>query len=278
MRKVLFKSLLLSLLVWLPALAQDVTVTGRVTSSDDGSALPGVSVQVKGMTRGATTDANGAYRVSVPTGPARLVFSYIGFGNQEVAVDSRTTINIVLTASAQSLNEIVITAQGIERDKRSLGYSTQEVGGSQISQRSEPTVLNALQGKVPGVSITGASGAPGASTNINIRGITSFNGSNQPLIIVDGIIFNNDVNNGINTLFGTQPANRLNDVNPDNIESLNILKGPAAAVLYGSRASAGAIVITTKSGKNQMVPVMKRTSADIAAHTSARCRGASSRA
>ncbi|WP_461051188.1 SusC/RagA family TonB-linked outer membrane protein [Spirosoma arcticum] len=250
MRKILLASWLLSLLFCLPALAQDVTVNGRVTSSDDGSALPGVSIQVKGTTRGATTDAEGQYRLSVPAN-ARLVFSFIGFDNQEIAVGNQSTINVSLTSGAQSLDEIVVTAQGIERDKRSLGYSTQEVGGALLQQKSEPTLLNSLQGKLAGVQITGASGAPGASTNINIRGITSFNGSNQPLIVVDGIIFNNDVNNTQNTLFGSQPANRLNDINPDNIESLNVLKGPAAAALYGSRASAGAIVITTKSGRNQ---------------------------
>lgn len=250
MRKILLASWLLSLLFCLPVLAQDVTVNGRVTSSDDGSALPGVSIQVKGTTRGTTTDAEGQYRLSVPAN-SRLVFSFIGFNNQELPVGNQTTINVSLTSGAQSLDEIVVTAQGIERDKRSLGYSTQEVSGTQLAQRSEPTLLNALQGKLAGVQITGASGAPGASTNINIRGITSFNGSNQPLIVVDGIIFNNDVNTTQSTLFGTQPANRLNDINPESIESLNVLKGPAAAVLYGSRASAGAIVITTKSGRNQ---------------------------
>jgi len=250
MCRIFLGSWFLSLLFCLPLMAQDMAISGRVTSSDDDSSLPGVSIQVKGTTRGTITDAEGRYRISVPAN-SRLVFSFIGFGSEEVSVGNQTTINVKLSSGLQSLDEVVVTAQGIERDKRSLGYSTQEIGGNQISQRSEPTVLNALQGKVAGVSITGASGAPGASTNINIRGITSFNGSNQPLIIVDGIIFNNDVNNGINTLFGTQPANRLNDINPDNIESLNILKGPAAAVLYGSRASAGAIIITTKSGKNQ---------------------------
>ena len=250
MRKLLLASWLLSLLFCLPVLAQDVSVSGRVTSSDDGSALPGVSVQVKGTTRGAITDASGAYKISVPT-DARLVFSFIGYTAQEVAVGSKTTINVALVAGSQSLDEIVVTAQGIERDKRSLGYATQEVGGNLLAQRSEPNLLNALQGKVAGVNITGSSGAPGASTNINIRGITSFNGSNQPLIVVDGIIFSNDVNNTQNTLFGTQPSNRLADINPESIESVNILKGPAAAVLYGSRASAGAIVITTKSGRNQ---------------------------
>ncbi|QMW01106.1 SusC/RagA family TonB-linked outer membrane protein [Spirosoma foliorum] len=250
MRKILFGSWLLSLLFCLPVLAQDIAVSGHVTSSDDGSTLPGVSVQVKGTTRGAITDANGTYTINVPAN-ARLVFSFIGYTGQEIAVGNKTTVNVVLVAGSQSLDEIVVTAQGIERDKRSLGYATQEVGGNILAQRSEPNLLNALQGKLAGVSITGSSGAPGASTNINIRGITSFNGSNQPLIVVDGIIFSNDVNNTQNTLFGTQPSNRLADINPESIESVNVLKGPAAAVLYGSRASAGAIVITTKSGRNQ---------------------------
>ncbi|MCX6218260.1 SusC/RagA family TonB-linked outer membrane protein [Spirosoma sp.] len=250
MQKILLGSWLLSLLFCLPVLAQDIAVSGRVTSSDDGSTLPGVSVQVKGTTRGAITDADGNYRISVPAN-ARLVFSFIGYTGQEVAVGNKTTINVTLVAGSQSLDEIVVTAQGIERDKRSLGYATQEIGGNILAQRSEPNLLNALQGKVAGVNITGSSGTPGASTNINIRGITSFNGSNQPLIVVDGIIFSNDVNLTQNTLFGTQPSNRLADINPESIESVNVLKGPAAAVLYGSRASAGAIVITTKSGRNQ---------------------------
>ena len=250
MRKILLGSWLLSLLFCLPVLAQDLAVSGRVTSSDDGSTLPGVSVQVKGTTRGAITDANGNYQISVSPN-ARLIFSFIGYAGQEVAVGNKSTVNVVLVPGSQSLDEIVVTAQGIERDKRSLGYATQEVGGNLLSQRSTPDLLNSLQGKLAGVNITGSSGAPGASTNINIRGITSFNGSNQPLIVVDGIIFSNDVNLTQNTLFGTQPSNRLADINPESIESLNVLKGPAAAVLYGSRASAGAIVITTKSGRNQ---------------------------
>ena len=250
MRKVVMLSWLFSWVLCLPLLAQDISISGRVTSSDDGAGLPGVSIQVKGASRGTTTDANGAFKLSAPSGSV-LVFSYIGYATQEISVGNRTTINVTLAPGAQSLDEIVVTAQGIERDKRTLGYSTQEISGNLVSQRSEPNLLNALQGKLAGVQITGSSGAPGASTNINIRGITSFNGSNQPLIVVDGIIFSNDVNNTNNTLFGTQPSNRLADINPENIESLNILKGPAAAALYGSRASAGAIIITTKSGRNQ---------------------------
>ncbi len=187
--------------------------------------------------------------MSVPA-TAHLVFSFIGYSSQDIAVGNQSTINVQLVSGSQNLDEIVVTAQGIERDKRSLGYSIQEVSGNILSQRSEPNLLNGLQGKLAGVSITGSSGAPGASTNINIRGITSFTGSNQPLIVVDGIIFNNNTDATQNTLFGAQSSNRLSDINPESIESVSVLKGPAAAVLYGSRASAGVIVITTKTGKN----------------------------
>jgi TonB-linked SusC/RagA family outer membrane protein len=250
MRKRLAGFWLLCVLCALPALAQDRTVTGKVTSADDGSTLPGVSIQLKGTSRGTTTNSDGNYSLTNIPANARLVFSFIGTATQEIVVGNQSTINVQLKADASQLSEVVVTAQGIERDRRSLGYSTQDVRGDVLAQRSEPNVLNALQGKLAGVNITTASGAPGASTNINIRGITSFNGSNQPLIVVDGIIFSNDLNQTENTLFGSQPANRLSDINPESIESINVLKGPAAAVLYGSRASAGAIVITTKSGRN----------------------------
>ncbi|MEZ0484107.1 SusC/RagA family TonB-linked outer membrane protein [Fibrella aquatica] len=250
MSRLFMGSWLLLLLFALPSMAQDISVRGQVTSSDDGTTLPGVTVQVKGTTRGTTTDGEGRYQINVPA-DARLVFSFIGFATQELPVGNQTTLNVKLAAGAQNLDEVVVTAQGIERDKRSLGYATQEVAAAQLTQKSEPSLLNTLQGKLAGVQINTQSGAPGASTNINIRGITSFNGSNQPLIVVDGVIFSNDVNVSGNTLFQAQSSNRLADINPESIESLNVLKGPAAAALYGSRASAGAIVITTKSGRNQ---------------------------
>lgn len=224
-------------------------MTGKVTSSDDGSPIPGVSIVVKGTTKGTTSDANGNYRLSISDNATALVFSSVGLSRLEETINGRTVIDVVLQTTSESLNEVVVTAQGIERDTRSLGYATQNVNGSALAQRSEPNVLNTLQGKVAGVNITSSSGAPGASTNINIRGITSFNGNNQPLIVVDGIIFSNDVDNSQNTLFGSQPSSRLSDISPESIESINVLKGPAASVLYGSRASAGVIVITTKGGK-----------------------------
>jgi TonB-linked SusC/RagA family outer membrane protein len=225
------------------------TVSGKVTDGD-GSPIPGTTVAVKGGTTGTTTDQNGTYSLSVPPN-STLVFSFVGFQTREIPVNNQSVLNVTLQPGVNQLSEVVITAQGIERDKRSLGYAVQSLNGDVVSQRSEPNLLNTLQGKLAGVNIGSSSGSPGASTNINIRGITSFNGSNQPLIVVDGIIFNNDTDNTQNTLFGSQPANRLNDIAPENIESINILKGPAAAVLYGSRASAGAIVITTKSGRTQ---------------------------
>lgn len=252
MSKLLFKFWLLCV-VSLPALAQDRAVSGKVTSSDDGTPLPGVTVQVKGSTRGTTTNADGSYRINVAN-TDRLVFSFIGYASLEETVGNRSVINIRLTVDTKQLNEVVVTALGIERDKRTLSYSTQEVNGDRIAQKGEPNILNALQGKISGVQITGASGEPGASTNINIRGIQSFTGNNQPLFVVDGIPISNNVdrtNLGPNgTLGGPQSSNRGLDIAPENIESINVLKGPAAAALYGSRAASGVIVITTKSGKN----------------------------
>jgi TonB-linked SusC/RagA family outer membrane protein len=231
------------------AWAQERAVSGRVTSTEDGSVIPGVNVILKGTTIGTTTDASGTYRLNVPADAGVLVFSFIGLKTEEIAVGGRSVIDIPLGLDVTQLSEIVVTGQGIEKDQKSLGYSNQNVSGSQLAQRSEVNVLNTLQGKVAGVNIVGASGAPGASTSITIRGTTSFgNTSNQPLIVVDGIIFNNNVDGGA-SVFTSQPTNRLNDIAPENIESINILKGPAAAALYGSRAGAGAIVITTKSGK-----------------------------
>ncbi|MEP2668200.1 MAG: SusC/RagA family TonB-linked outer membrane protein [Cyclobacteriaceae bacterium] len=240
------KLLLLFLFPFTLAFGQDVNVTGRVTSSEDGTGLPGVNVVVKGTVTGTITDGDGQYVISAPEN-GTLIFSFIGFRTQEQAISSRSTINVGLELDIQQLAEIVVTAQGVERDERSLGYAVQQVKGSDIGQKSEPNLLNALQGRLAGVNISSSSGGAGASTNINIRGFTSF-GGNQPLIVVDGIIFSNNLDQTQNTLFGTQPSNRLLDISPENIESVSVLKGPAAAVLYGSRAGNGAILITTKQG------------------------------
>ncbi|MDX5420681.1 MAG: SusC/RagA family TonB-linked outer membrane protein [Hymenobacteraceae bacterium] len=249
MRRLLLMSFALLFTLLQQAAAQSKTVSGKVTDQTTGQGLPGVSVLVKGTTAGTATNADGSYSINVPANGNTLVFRYIGYAIVERPIGNSSKIDVALGVDSKQLSEVVVTAQGIERDVRSLGYATQTVNAEAIGQRSEPNVVNALQGKVSGVNITSSSGAPGASTNINIRGITSFNGNNQPLIVVDGIIFSNDVDNSQNTLFGSQPSGRISDINPESIESINVLKGPAASVLYGSRASAGVIVITTKSGK-----------------------------
>ncbi|GAB3726680.1 SusC/RagA family TonB-linked outer membrane protein [Hymenobacter agri] len=254
MKKFLLMSLVLMFTFITGALAQTRTVSGRVTDQTSGEGLPGVTVLLKGTSTGISTNANGDFSLAVPATGGTLVFSSVGMATQERAIGNESQFNVVLAQDNKQLSEVVVTALGVEKDIRSLGYATQEIKSGQISQKSEPNVLNALQGKVSGVTITNSSGLPGSSTNINIRGITSLQGTNQPLFVVDGIPISNslDRTNGgsLGTLGGAQTSNRALDIDPESVESINILKGPAAAALYGSRASAGAVIITTKSGRN----------------------------
>src|SRR6185369_4797457 len=203
---------------------------------------------------GTTTNADGVFSISVPAKATTLVVSSINMQDVEIVIGNQSVLNVTLQTSAKNLQEVVITALGISRDKRSLGYASQNLKGEELANRGEVNIVNSLQGKVAGVNITNASGGAGSSVNINIRGISSFTGSNQPLFVIDGIPISNDVdrtNSGPNgTLGDNQPSNRALDIDMNNVESVNILKGPAAAALYGSRASAGAIIITTKKGGN----------------------------
>jgi TonB-dependent SusC/RagA subfamily outer membrane receptor len=236
------------------ATAQNQQVSGTVTSGEDGGPLPGVNVLVKGSTTGTVTDLDGNYRLRVPE-DAMLSFSFIGFLQQEVPVNNRSVINVTLEADAKQLTEVVVTAVGIEREKKAIGYSVASVGSEQIAQVSEPDPLRAVQGKLPGVNITGAGGAPGQSTKINIRGNSSLTGNTQPLFVVDGIPFDNSTNafNPVgsenNIVNNSAFSNRAFDLDPNNIESMTVLKGAAAAALYGSRATNGVVVITTKAAK-----------------------------
>ncbi len=227
--------------------AQDRTVTGRVTSAEDGSAIPGVNIVVKGTTSGTNTGTDGRYSLSVPAN-ATLVFSFIGLQAQEVEVGNRSTIDVQLASDVKALSEVVVTALGVERETKALGFSVAQVENEQLTVGRTTNVVNALTGKVAGVRISGSNGMVGSSSAIFIRGFTTFTGSNQPLFVVDGIPINNG--GGANaTQTGVSSSNRAIDLNQDDIESVSILKGPAAAVLYGSRAAAGAILITTKKGK-----------------------------
>jgi TonB-linked SusC/RagA family outer membrane protein len=244
------KNLLLSLLgviMSFAVMAQGKKITGKVTSSDDGSGLPGVTVQVKGTSKGSQTDVDGNYSIEAATG-STLVFSFVGMQTQEVKLGSQSVVNVSLGADTKQLSEVVVTAIGIQREKKALAYAVSSVKAEDLQQRSEPDALRAMNGKVPGVNIISGGGAPGQATRITIRGANSFTGNNQPLFVVDGIPFDNSVNatDGFNQ--NTVTSNRAYDIDPNNVESLTVLKGAAASALYGSRAANGVVVITTKAG------------------------------
>jgi TonB-linked SusC/RagA family outer membrane protein len=234
-------------------MAQERTVSGKVVSQDDGNPLPGVNVVVKGTTNGTVTDAEGNYRLTVPESAGTLVFSFIGLVTQEVEIGQRAVVDVNMVQDVMQLGEVVVTAAGIEREKKALGYSVAQVSSEQIAQVSEPDPLRALTGKVAGVNIFGSGGLPGQATNIDIRGFTSLLGNNQPLFVVDGVPFDNSLFQTRATSGGTIAdgafSNRAVDLDPNNIESITVLKGAAASVLYGSRAANGVIVVTTKSSR-----------------------------
>ncbi|MFY9150687.1 MAG: SusC/RagA family TonB-linked outer membrane protein [Prolixibacteraceae bacterium] len=235
------------------ALAQTKELTGTVTSAEDRGSMPGVSISVKGTTVGTITDADGKFRLSVPTDAKILVFSFVGMATQEVAIGNQSSFNIQLIAENIAVDEVVVTAMGISKEKKALGYAVQNVDGGDLTQAANTNLATALQGKVSGVEVSSSSGMPGASSKITIRGSRSFTGDNTPLYIVDGtpIASTADVST-LNSVTGADYANRALDIDPNDIESINILKGQAASALYGMRASNGVIVITTKSGKGGM--------------------------
>lgn len=232
--------------------AQTRSVSGRVTDRTTGEGLPGVTVLLKGSSNGISTNSDGTFTLTLPTGDATLVFSSIGFITVERAVGSETQINVGLATDSKQLSEVVVTALGIQRETRALGYAVSEVKSEQVVQKSEPDILRTLQGKVAGVNIVGANGAPGSATRITIRGNSSLNNNNQPLFVVDGVPYDNQQTNSDNSLTrGSAYSNRAADIDPNNIESINVLKGMAAAALYGNRAANGVIVITTKTGSGK---------------------------
>jgi TonB-linked SusC/RagA family outer membrane protein len=221
------------------------TVTGSVVSSTDNSPLVGVTVQVKGTTTGGITDANGKFTVSVPDDQAVLVFSFIGFQPEEIAVGGQSVIDISLLESATLVSEIVVTALGIKRDAKSLGYSATKVDASEIAENNSMNMGNALMGRVAGLNVSAPPTGPGGSSKLRIRGQSSFGSYNAPLIVVNGVPINNSsTSTGIGGDFG----DGLQSINPDDVESITVLKGASAAALYGYRAKDGVIIMTTKSG------------------------------
>lgn len=234
-------------------MAQQITVTGKVTSAEDGLPIPGASVKVKGTTNAVQTSPAGLYTIKAKPGDV-LQFSYLGFVTKEQAAAS--VVNVALGADSKALNEVVVTAFGIERSKRSLAYDTQTVKGTDLAQTQRENFINALQGRVAGVTITPTNGTPGASSSIIIRGAVSLDGDNQPLFVVDGLPISNSTFSEYG-LVGQGTYNRTNDygnramdINPEEIESVTILKGPEAAALYGTQGASGAVIITTKKAKS----------------------------
>jgi TonB-linked SusC/RagA family outer membrane protein len=251
MKKHLLKLTLLLLFASVSAFAQQ-QVTGKVTSAADGSPIPGVSVLVKGSTAGTTTDADGKFTVNAPTGAETLVISFIGFATQEVSILNKSNVDVALQEDATELTEVVVTALGIERDKKELGYAVQDVRGDKLTESRDVNVANALAGKVAGVQIKQNGTGVGGSTRITIRGNNTIAGSNQPLIVVDGVPISNFAASP-DDYWGNSQIDRgsgFGDISPDDVASISVLKGPAASALYGSRGANGVILVTTKSGKN----------------------------
>ncbi|MDD2952188.1 MAG: SusC/RagA family TonB-linked outer membrane protein [Parabacteroides sp.] len=223
------------------ATAQTMKVTGTVISSEDQQPVIGAAVVVKGTTIGTVTDFEGNFSLDVPRDAKTIFVSYVGLKTKEAPVSS--VMNIIMDSDSKALDEVVVTAMGLSREKKSLGYALQEVKSEEITKAGQMSVANSLSGKVAGVQVTSQGGQVGASQNIVIRGNSSF-GNNQPLIVVDGVPMTNDNAKGSSVILGSG----LNDINTEDIESISVLKGGSAA-LYGMRAGNGVILITTKSGK-----------------------------
>lgn len=226
--------------------AQDKTITGTVTDANS-LPLPGVNIVVEGTTNGTQTDFDGNYAISASQGQT-LLFTYIGQKPARRTVGSGDVVNVQMEEDTQALEEVVVTAQGIKREKKALGYAVSSVGAEDLEQRADGDVARVLTGKASGVNITAAGGMSGSGTNVVIRGLSSFSGSNQALFVVDGVPFSSDTNAAGNFLDGNTGSSRFLDLDPNNIASVEVLKGLAAATLYGTQGKNGVILITTKAG------------------------------
>ncbi len=231
------------------------TITGKITAAKDGDVIPGAIVIEPGTTNGTVANLEGAYSINVSDTAKSLIFQMSGMKTDTVSIDGRSTIDDVMIDNVNNLNEVIVTALGVSKEKKALGYSVSEVSGQEVANAGETNVIESLSSKAAGVTVTSTGGSPGASSKITIRGNSTFTGNNQPLIIVDGVPVDNSTtasgagDNPFNpTLNGVSNSNRALDINPDDIESVTILKGPAAAALYGARAGSGAIIYTTKKG------------------------------
>ncbi len=240
-------------LLSLPALAYGQTISGVVTDAVDGEPLSGVNIIAEGTTTGTVTTLDGDYQITVSDNVTHLVFSFLGYQTRRIAIQGRTTINVQMQSDLLLLDDLVVTALGLDADQRSLGYAIQSVRGQQIADTRQISVSDALSGQFSGVLVTSQAGVPGGATSVNIRGRASLLGNNQPLYVVDGVPISNDYNTTV-VFSSVDNSNRAIDINPEDVESMTVLKGPAAAALYGIDAANGAIIIETKRGAQGSVP------------------------
>lgn len=240
--------LLSFVLLSMASMSNAQTVTGKVASASDKAALPGVSVVVKGTTTGTATDADGNYSISVNASNPVLVFSFIGFSTQEIPVQNRTTIDVLMDEDITQLGEVVVTGFGERKDVGRLAFAVQNVQGNELVRANNANVVNALQGKIAGVQIDQGTGGPMSSSRIRIRGNSSLSDNTQPLIVIDGVLIRPTVTGADSWGAAQDNGNIMKNINPDNIESMTVLKGSAASALYGSDALNGVILITTKKG------------------------------
>ncbi len=224
-------------------------VTGRIIGPD-GQPLPGVTISVRGTNRATTTDANGQFSIEANRGDVVTV-SYVGYQSQDFTIGDNRTLSISLTANSGQLSEVVVTALGIRRERKALGYSVTEVKGEELTRAREVNLVNSLVGRVPGLNVNSVAGGPGAASNVIIRGISSISGTNQPLYVINGVPMESQPNSQGGTQFdnGADRGDAISNINPDEIETISVLKGAAASALYGYRAKAGVILITTKAGR-----------------------------
>jgi TonB-linked SusC/RagA family outer membrane protein len=249
MKRFLFINLLLMISCTLLT-AQTRVITGTVTGADDGQSIIGCTVQLKGTSTGITTDINGKYSLTIPQNATTLLFSFIGMKAQEVGINGRLVIDVILQSELVGLSEVVVTALGIKRSEKSIGYSASTVNSDEINTAKAPSLITGLQGKVAGLSIS-SGGGTGSSQKVYIRGVSSFTGSNQPLYVINGVPMSNNFAGNDLTNNSVDFGNQANDINPDDVESVTVLKGASATALYGSRAANGVIMITTKRGARE---------------------------
>ena len=235
----------------LAMIAQNKTVSGIVTDTNN-MPLAGANVILRGTTTGTSTDFDGNYALTIPSDGV-LVYSMVGFKTQEISTEGRSVVDVVLQEDIEALSAVVVTALGIKREEKSVGFATQTIAGSDLAAVREPNITNSLSGRVAGLQVVRSSNGPAGSSKIVLRGNSSLTGDNQPLIVVDGVPMDNFTGAANNDFFNPSPdlGNGLGDLNAEDIDNISVLKGPAAAALYGVRAGNGVILITTKTGKGQ---------------------------